>query len=70
MILEGCRIHLPDGAVFYPLRLNGDLSAWQRQIEEGARQLALLSAKVVGDTLVVSDGRRIPLTECRVEFVG
>jgi hypothetical protein len=69
VILEGCRIHLPDGVVFYPLRMNGDLPAWQRQIEEGARQRGLLSAKIKGDTFVVSDGRSIPLAQCRVEFV-
>jgi len=68
VMLDGCIITLPDGTRFYPLVLNGDIDGWQRQIEQGASELGLLTAKITSDTFLLSDGRSYSLAECAVEF--
>jgi hypothetical protein len=68
VMLEGCILTLPDGTCFYPLILNGDIPGWQKQIEQGASSLGLLTAKIAEEAFLVSDGRSYPLSECSVEF--
>lgn len=57
----------PDGERFAVLTFHGDVEGWQRQIEEGATLLGLKSAKILGDNLVLSDGRSFPLESCKLE---
>lgn len=68
IVLEGCIITLPDTTSLYPLVFHGDIAGWQRQIEEGAHALGLLSAKILDDKIVLSDGREVSLADCHVEF--
>lgn len=68
VVLEGCIITLPDTTSMYPLMFHGDLAGWQRQIEEGAHALGLVSAKIQNDKIAISDGREFNLADCRVEF--
>lgn len=69
-MLEGCLVTVPDvgQTAFYPLVFNGDLAAWQQQIEQGAHRLGRLSAAIVGSEIVLSDGRTFRLNDCRIEF--
>ncbi|MDV2987562.1 UNVERIFIED_CONTAM: hypothetical protein Q9R58_24960 [Methylobacteriaceae bacterium AG10] len=68
VILEGCILTLPDGLQFCALLFHSDIEAWQRQIEEGARMLGLVSARLEDEVLHLSDGRSIPLADCKVEL--
>ncbi|WP_083251869.1 MULTISPECIES: hypothetical protein [Pseudomonas] len=64
----GCDITPPDGPLFHAAIYHGDLSGWRKDIEEGARGLGLLLARIEGDKFVISDGRSFPLSECKIEF--
>ena len=68
VVLEGCFITTPDGTHFYCLCYHGDIAGWQRQIEEGAKELGLVTANIQGQTLLLSDGRQFALSECQVRF--
>ena len=56
----------PDGTSFYPLITNLD-EMWPLQIELGAAELGLLTARIAGPEFIVSDGHSYPLAECVVE---
>jgi hypothetical protein len=66
VMLDECIITMPEGIRFYSLVLNGDVDGWRRQIEQGARELGLLTGKIVGNEFLVSDGRSCPLSACSV----
>ncbi|GJE73033.1 hypothetical protein [Methylorubrum podarium] len=68
VMLEGCILTLPDGLPFCALLFHSNIEAWQRQIEEGARLLGLVSARLEDEVLHLSDGRSIPLADCKVEL--
>jgi hypothetical protein len=68
MTSQGCRLWLPDGTLFHPIGYHGDFDGWRSDIESGARQLRLLTGRIEGDQIVISDGRRFDLKECRIEF--
>jgi hypothetical protein len=68
VVLERCLLTLPNGIVMYPLRYHGDLSGWQKQIEDGATDLGLISAQIDGESVLLSDGCRYALDECKIEF--
>lgn len=57
----------PDGERFAVLTFHGDVEGWQRQIEDGAALLSLTTAKILGDRLVLSDGRSFPIETCTLE---
>lgn len=57
----------PDGERFAVLTFHGDVTGWQRQIEDGAALLHLNSAKISGDMLEISDGRAFPIAACNLE---
>jgi hypothetical protein len=61
-------ITLPGGAMFFPFIFHDDVEGWQRQIEGGARALGRCFAWIEGDNFVVSDGRSVPLSACKVMF--
>ena len=68
-ILENFILTTPDGTAFYPLTYHGD-PAWPQQIELGAAELGLVTAKIAdGTNFVVSDGRTFPIANCAVEEV-
>ncbi len=68
VVLEGCIITSPVGDQFYALSFHGDVAGWQTQIESGAAELGLLSAKVETDDLTISDGRTYGLSDCTIVF--
>lgn len=66
--LEPGVMKTPDGTYLFAMRYHGDIAGWQRQIEQGAKELGLVTAKIEGQTLVLSDGRQFALSECPVQF--
>ncbi|BAU89947.1 hypothetical protein MPPM_1342 [Methylorubrum populi] len=68
VVLAGCILTLPDGLRFCALSFHKDVEGWQRQIEEGTRMLGLVSARLEDEVMHLSDGRSIPLRDCKVEF--
>jgi len=67
-VSDSCSVLSPDGLLFRAMSYHGDLAGWRKDIEEGARGLGLLLAKIEGDQFVISDGRSFPLSECKIEF--
>ncbi|WP_439851024.1 hypothetical protein ACTACG_06140 [Pseudomonas syringae] len=65
---RGCKVTPPSGPLFYAISYHGDLDGWRKDIEAGAIGLGLLLAHIKGDQLVISDGRSIPLSDCKIEF--
>lgn len=65
---QRCRLWLPDGSLFHPVRYHGDIEGWRSDIEVGAKQLGISLARIEGETIVVSDGRSFHLAKCKVEF--
>lgn len=68
VVLEGCIVTLPDGTHLCALSYHGDVEGWQKQIEQGAQDLGLVSARLDPDTLHLSDGRSVPLDACTIEL--
>jgi hypothetical protein len=67
-ILEGTKLELPDGGLFFAILFSIDLEGWRKQIELGAEELGRATAKVLGSDVIVSDGRSYPLSSCKIEF--
>lgn len=65
---ENCRLWLPSGELFHALSYLGDIAGWRDQIEIGARQLGLLTGKILKDEIILSDGRSYPLARCTAEW--
>lgn len=65
---RGCKVTPPSGPLFYAISYHGDLDGWRKDIEVGAKGLGLLFARIEGDQFVISDGRSIPLSDCKIEF--
>jgi Tol biopolymer transport system component len=65
---QDCRLWLPDGMLFHPIEYHGDLEGWRIDIENGARQHNLQTARIDGDRIIVSDGRSFLLSACTVKF--
>jgi hypothetical protein len=68
VVTEPCTLTLPDGMRLFATYFHGDIAGWQRQIEEGAQALGLLSGKIEDGLLALSDGRTLPLSDCRPEM--
>ncbi len=64
----GCSITPLDGPLFHAVIYHGDINGWRKDIEIGAEGLGLLLARIEGDQFVISDGRSVPLTDCKIEF--
>lgn len=65
---RGCRITPPDSPLFHAIGYHGDVEGWRADVQAGAKHLGLLLARIEEGDFVISDGRRFPLTECKVEF--
>lgn len=65
---ENCRLWLPSGELLHALSYHGDREGWRKQIEQGAKQLGLLTGKIVKDEIILSDSRTYLLVQCTVEF--
>ncbi|MOA20928.1 hypothetical protein D3C78_1414010 [compost metagenome] len=65
---DSCSVLSPDGLLFRVMSYHGDLAGWRKDIEEGAKGLGLLLAKIEGDQFVISDGRSFPLSEYKIEI--
>ena len=61
-------VTIPDGTPFYPLEYHDDVAGWQLQIERGALECGVLSARIEEQKFVVSDGRSYLLSECVAEY--
>ncbi|WP_308366058.1 MULTISPECIES: hypothetical protein [unclassified Microbulbifer] len=68
VINEGCRITLPSGECYFAVSYKGDISGWRQQIERGADALGLLVAEISQDKLILSDGNKVLLSECKIQF--
>ncbi|MFH6986330.1 hypothetical protein ACHRVW_01155 [Flavobacterium collinsii] len=68
VITENCKLWLPSGELFHALSYKGDIEGWRSQIEQGAKQLNLLTGKIVNQEIVLSDSRQYSLSLCRFEF--
>lgn len=64
----GCKIVPPDGPIFHAAIYHGDLDGWRKDVEAGAKGLGLLFARIEGDLFIISDGRLVPLSNCKIEF--
>lgn len=64
----GCSITPLDGPQFHAVICHGDIGGWRKDIEAGAEGLGLLLARIEGDQFVITDGRSIPLSDCKIEF--
>ncbi len=64
----GCSITPLDGPLFHAVIYHGDIDGWRKDIEAGAKGLGLLLARIEGDQFVITDGRSIPLSKCKIEF--
>jgi hypothetical protein len=68
IIEAGCNITPLDGPLFHAAIYHGDLAGWRKDMEEGARGLGLFFARIEGDQFVISDGRSVLLSACKIEF--
>lgn len=59
----------PDGTSFYALEYHGDVPGWIQQIERGAVECNVASARIEADQFFVSDGRSFLLSQCKIEYV-
>jgi len=64
----GCSITPLGGPLFHAVIYHGDINGWRKDIKVGAEGLGLLLARIEDDQFVISDGRSIPLSECKIEF--
>ncbi len=67
VVLDPVVATAPDATSFYALSYHGDISGWRQQIEDGAKALGFLTARVQGGTLILSDGRSYDLSVCHFE---
>lgn len=67
-VSDSCNVVFPDGSLFRAMSYHGDLEGWRRDIEVGAKILGLLLARIESDQFIISDGRSIPLSDCKIEF--
>ena len=67
-VIEGCKLTLPTGERFQAISYRGDIEGWRRQIEMGAAAMQTLMGQIVGETLVLADGRSYRLIDCEVAF--
>jgi hypothetical protein len=65
---QGARIILPDDSTFYAIAYHGDIVGWRKDIQEGAEGLGVLLGKIESNNIAISDGRSIPLSDCKVVF--
>ncbi|MEN4770709.1 hypothetical protein [Duffyella gerundensis] len=68
VVSDSCKIHLSDDRLFHALSYHGDIDGWREAVEAGAKARGLLLARIEGEQFVVSDGRSIPLSDCKIEF--
>lgn len=68
IVSDSCKIHLSDDRVFHALSYHGDINGWRQAVEAGAKARGLLLARIESEQFVISDGRSIPLSDCKIEF--
>lgn len=68
IVSDRCRISLPTGKVFHALSYHGDLAGWRAAVEMGANTRGVLLARIEGGQFIVSDGRLVLLSDCKIEF--
>ncbi|KFX02454.1 hypothetical protein KP22_18345 [Pectobacterium betavasculorum] len=67
-MVENCKLWLPSGELFHALSYKGDIEGWRKQIEQGAIQMGLFIGEIVGDKIVLSDGRSYEISACTFEM--
>ena len=68
VVSDSCKIYLSDGQLFHALSYHGDIDGWREAVEAGAKARGLLLARIEGDQFIITDGRSIPLSDCKIEF--
>jgi len=57
----------PDGTCFRTIVFHGDVEGWQQQIENGARSIGAISARLVGHNLLTSNGLMFPVDGLQIQ---
>lgn len=68
VVSDNCTIYLTEDRLFHALSYHGDIDGWREAVEAGAKARGLLLARIEGDQFMISDGRTIPLSDCKIEF--
>ena len=70
VIIEGCKITLPNGEIFEGISYRGDIEGWRQQIKEGAKALNEKLARIDIDTdsIVLDDMQSFCLSDCEIDF--
>jgi hypothetical protein len=69
-LLEYFMVKTPDQEDFFSIYFHGDVEGWRQQIEFGAKQLGLKTAKVHEDKFIVNEGPTYLLSDCTVTLDG
>lgn len=64
---RACQITLPRGEILHAIYYHGDLAGWRQDIEFSAKELNLLTGVIEKDKIVLSNGERYPLADCKIE---
>lgn len=68
-IIEGCKIQLPnEEGLFHGISYKGDIEGWRKDFYLGTQALNLLTAKIVSNQIVISNGKSFNLNNCKIEF--
>jgi len=68
VMIEECKITLPDGEVFQAISYKGDIEGWRLQIEQGAKSLNAKLARIDAESIVPDDIQSFRLIDCRIDF--
>ena len=68
VMINGCKITLPNGEVFEAISYKGDIEGWRLQIKKGAKALNAKLACIDSDCLMLEDNQSFPLIDCKVDF--
>jgi hypothetical protein len=63
----GYRLFPPTGELFHTIYCTKDVSDWKNYVKFGAKQFGLLTAEVLDNKIILSDGRSYELSACRFE---
>lgn len=64
MLNEEVEIRPPTGESLFAISFKGDRAGWLQVIKEYAAHHGLRFGEIDGEAIAISDGRRLPLSEC------
>jgi hypothetical protein len=68
IMAENCKLFLPTNELFHAVSYRLDVEGWRFQIEESAKMTGLLTLRIDGEQVVISDKRSYLISECRFEW--